>query len=191
MTDKKTTPTLATTATPSLAAPEGGAPVPRGGPSGPDVLPIPPGELEALRARYPASFSSSLVLPCLRRIQELQGFVADADIGALATTLGVPRVQVEEVLSFYTQYRREPVGRWQVAVCRNVSCSMRGAERVIEACKHKLGIDVGETTPDGRVTLSTVECLGSCGTAPVVMVNDTYHENMSVDKLDALLDGLK
>ena len=155
------------------------------------VLPIPPGELEALRARYPVSFSSSLVLPCLRRIQELQGFVADADVGTLANTLGVPRVQVEEVLSFYTQYRREAVGRWQVAVCRNVSCSMRGAERVIEACKHRLGIDVGETTPDGRVTLSTVECLGSCGTAPVVMVNEKYVENVGVESVDELLGALK
>ena len=173
MTADKTAPTLATAAT------------------GPDTLPIPPGELAALRARYPESFASSLVLPCLRRIQELQGFVADTDVGALARTLGVPRVQVEEVLSFYTQYRREAGGRWQVAVCRNVSCSMRGAERVIEACKHRLGIDVGETTPDGRVTLSTVECLGSCGTAPVVMVNEKYVENVSVESVDALLAGLE
>ena len=133
------------------------------------VLPIPSEELAALRARYPAGFESSLVMPCLRRIQELRGHVDDGDIGALATYLGVPRVQVEEVLSFYTQYRREAGGRWQVAVCRNVSCSMRGAERLIDACERKLGVAVGETTPDGRVTLSTVECLGSCGTAPVMM----------------------
>ena len=144
------------------------------------ILPIPAEELAVLRARYPAGFESSLVMPCLRRIQELRGHVDDADIGALATYLGVPRVQIEEVLSFYTQYRREAGGRWHVAVCRNVSCSMRGAERVIDACRHKLGIDVGETTPDGRVTLSTVECLGSCGTAPVMMVNDEYVENVSV-----------
>ena len=155
------------------------------------TLPIPVEELEALRVRYPQGFDSSLVLPCLRRIQELRGFVADADIDALAAYLGVARVQIEEVLSFYTQYRREAGGRWHVAVCRNVSCSMRGAERVIDACKQKLGIDVGETTPDGRVTLSTVECLGSCGTAPVMMVNEKYVENVSVDSLDGLLAGLK
>jgi NADH-quinone oxidoreductase subunit E len=155
------------------------------------LLPIPPEELEALRVRYPAGFESSLVMPCLRRIQELRGHVDDADIGALAAYLGVPRVQVEEVLSFYTQYRRAPGGRWQVAVCRNVSCSMRGAERVIEACKHKLGVDVGQTTPDGRVTLSTVECLGSCGTAPVMMVNERYVENVSVESLDDILGALE
>jgi NADH-quinone oxidoreductase subunit E len=155
------------------------------------ALPIPREELEALRARYPAGFDSSLVLPCLRKIQEMRGFVADEDIGELAAMLNVPRVQVEEVLSFYTQYRRKAGGRWHVAVCRNVSCSMRGAERVIDACKHKLGIDVGGTTPDGRITLSTVECLGSCGTAPVMMVNDKYVENVSVEALDGLLGGLK
>ena len=155
------------------------------------VLPIPSEELAALRARYPAGFESSLVMPCLRRIQELRGHVDDGDIGALATYLGVPRVQVEEVLSFYTQYRREAGGRWHVAVCRNVSCSMRGAERLIDACERKLGVAVGETTSDGRVTLSTVECLGSCGTAPVMMVNDRYVENVSVEALDALLGELR
>jgi NADH-quinone oxidoreductase subunit E len=154
------------------------------------ALPIPQAELDSLRARYPAGFESSLVMPCLRRIQELRGHVEDGDIGALAAYLGVPRVQIEEVLSFYTQYRREAGGRWHVAVCRNVSCSMRGAERVIEACERKLGIDVGETTADGRITLSTVECLGSCGTAPVMMVNDKYVENVSVESLDGLLGGL-
>jgi len=154
-------------------------------------LPIPADELAALRARYPAGFESSLVMPCLRRIQELRGHVCDADIGSLAAYLGVPRMQVEEVLSFYTQYRREAGGRWQVAVCRNVSCSMRGAERLIDACERKLGVAVGETTSDGRVTLSTVECLGSCGTAPVMMVNDRYVENVSVEALDALLGELR
>jgi len=155
------------------------------------ALPIPADEMAALRARYPAGFESSLVMPCLRRIQELRGHVEDADIGALATYLGVPRVQVEEVLSFYTQYRRKAGGRWQVAVCRNVSCSMRGAERVIDACERKLGVRVGETTADGRVTLSTVECLGSCGTAPVMMVNEQYVENVSVESVDGLLAGLE
>ena len=155
------------------------------------TLPIPVEELEALRARYPKGFDSSLVLPCLRRIQELRGFVAHADIDALAAYLGVSRIQIEEALSFYTQYRREAGGRWHVAVCRNVSCSMRGAERVIAACKDKLGIDVGETTADGRITLSTVECLGSCGTAPVMMVNEKYVENVSLESLDTLLGDLR
>jgi len=147
-------------------------------------------EFEKLKARFPAGFESSLVLPCLRRLQEERGYVSDGDIDALAAYLGVPRMQIEEVLSFYTQLRREPIGRWHVQTCRNVSCSMRGSARLLTHLEKRLGVAIGETTPDGRFTLSTVECLGSCGTAPVVMVNDTYHENMSPERLDALLEGL-
>jgi NADH-quinone oxidoreductase subunit E len=152
-----------------------------------DLVSLPLAEFDALRARYPQGFESSLVLPCLRRIQELRGLVADSDIEALAAYLSVPRVQIEEVLSFYTQFKRQGVGRWHLMVCRNVSCSMRGAERVLDQLSQRLGIREGETTPDGRFTLSTVECLGSCGTAPVVMVNEAYHENVSAEALDALL----
>ncbi|MCX7893018.1 MAG: NADH-quinone oxidoreductase subunit NuoE [Burkholderiales bacterium] len=148
-------------------------------------------EFERLKARFPAGFESSLVLPCLRRIQEDRGFVADSDIAGLAAYLGVPRIQIEEALSFYTQFRRKPIGRWHVQACRNVSCSMRGAERLIDHLRRRLGVAPGETTPDGRFTLSTVECLGSCGTAPVVMVNDAYHEGMTAEKIDALLAGLE
>jgi len=147
-------------------------------------------EFDVLRRRFPAGFESSLVLPCLRRIQEDRGWVADADIDALAEYLGVARIQIEEVLSFYTQFRRAPIGRWHLQACRNLSCSMRGAEGVIEHLGERLGIAPGETTADGRFTLSTVECLGSCGTAPVVMVNETYHEDMSPERLDALIERL-
>ena len=147
-------------------------------------------EFATMKQRFPAGFESSLVLPCLRRIQEDRGFVADDDIEGLAAFLGVARIQIEEVLSFYSQFRRAPIGRWHLQACRNVSCSMRGAEAVIEHLASRLGIAPGETTADGRFTLSTVECLGSCGTAPVVMVNETYHEDMSPARLDALLEGL-
>ena len=147
-------------------------------------------EFEKLKARYPAGFESSLVLPCLRRIQEDRGYVADDDIDALVSYLGIPRIQVEEVLSFYGQFRREPVGRCHIQACRNLSCSLRGSERILDHLARKLGVAPGETTADGRFTLSTVECLAACGTAPVVMVNETYHENMTPEKIDALLEGL-
>ena len=147
-------------------------------------------EFMAMRRRLPEGFEPSLVLPCLRRIQEDRGYVADEDIDGLATWLGVPRIQIEEVLSFYTQFRRAPVGRWHLQACRNLSCSMRGAEGVIAHLERRLRVAPGQTTPDGRYTLSTVECLGSCGTAPVVMVNETYHEDMSPERLDALLESL-
>jgi len=148
-------------------------------------------EFDKLRARFPAGFESSLVLPCVRRIQEDRGYVADEDIEQLAAYLGVPQIQIEEVLSFYTQFRRKPIGRWHLQLCHNVSCSMNGAENVLAHVEGKLGIKPGETTPDGRYTLSTVECLGSCGTAPMMMVNDGYHENLTLMQLDELLQGLK
>ncbi|MEI6413218.1 MAG: NADH-quinone oxidoreductase subunit NuoE [Pseudomonadota bacterium] len=147
-------------------------------------------EFDIMRRRYPEEFASSLVLPCLRRIQEDRGFVADSDIAELTSYLGVPRIQIEEVLSHYTQFRRSAIGHWHLQVCRNLPCSMRGAEGVIDHISRKLGIAPGQTTSDGRFTLSTVECLGSCGTAPVVMVNEAYRENMSSERLDALIEDL-
>ena len=148
-------------------------------------------EFDALRARFPAGFESSLVLPCLRRIQEERGYVADDDIAGLHDYLGVPRMQIEEVLSYYTQLRRAPIGRWHVQACRNVSCSLLGSDRIIDHLCRRLGVDPGQTTADGRFTLSTVECLAACGGAPVVMVNQTCHESVTTEKLDALLEALR
>jgi NADH-quinone oxidoreductase subunit E len=147
-------------------------------------------EFDVMRRRFPAGFESSLVLPCIRRIQEDRGYVADSDIDGLVEYLKVPRIQIEEVLSYYTQFRRAPIGRWHLETCRNVSCSMCGSERLMAHLKSELGINPGETTPDGRVTWTTAECLGSCGTAPVIVVNNKYHESMSIEKLDALLGKL-
>lgn len=147
-------------------------------------------EFEKMKERYPEGFEASLVLPCLWRIQEDRGFVAEEDIVGLVDYLKVPRIQVEEVLSYYTMLRRQPVGRWHLQACRNIACSMRGSEGLLEHLAGRLGIEPGGTTPDGRYTLTAVECLGSCGTAPVVMVNDAYHENMSAEKLDRLLKEL-
>jgi NADH-quinone oxidoreductase subunit E len=147
-------------------------------------------EFERMKARFPAGFESSLVLPCLHRIQQDRGYVADEDVDGLVEYLGVPRVQIEEVLSYYTMLRREGIGRTHLQVCRNIACSMRGAEHVVEhACK-RLGVKPGGTTADGKFTLSTVECLGSCGTAPVMMVNDAYHENLTLEELDRLITEL-
>jgi NADH-quinone oxidoreductase subunit E len=148
-------------------------------------------EFEQWKKRFPAGFESSLVMMCVRRVQQDRGYVADEDIDGLVEYLGVPRMQIEEVLSYYTQFRRKPIGRWHVQACRNVTCSMLSAEKLIDHLSKRLGVVPGQTTADGRFTLSTVECLGSCGTAPVVMVNDTYHENMSPEKLDRLLEELK
>ena len=100
-------------------------------------------EFDKLRARFPAGFESSLVLPCVRRIQEDRGYVADEDIEQLAAYLGVPQIQIEEVLSFYTMFRRKPIGRWHLQFCHNVSCSMNGAENILAHVEKKLGIKPG------------------------------------------------
>lgn len=147
-------------------------------------------EFERWKKRYPAGFESSLTIPCLRRIQEERGYVAESDIDELVAYLGVPRIQVEEVLEFYTQFRRAPIGTFHLQICHNVSCSMRGAERMIGCVREKLGIESGQTTPDGKVTLSRVECLGSCGTAPMMMVNDTYHEHLDTAKMTAIIESV-
>ena len=144
-------------------------------------------EFDALRARFPEGFASSMVLPCLRRIQEDRGYVADEDIAQLAEYLQVPRIQIEEVLSFYGQFRRAPVGRCHIEMCRNVSCSLLGAERLIDHLSKTLGIKPGETTADGNFSIATVECMASCGTAPMLVVNGTYHESMDAAKIDALI----
>lgn len=148
-------------------------------------------EFDVLKRRFPPGSESSLVLPCLHRIQADRGWIADEDVAGLAAYLGVPRIQVEEVVAHYSMFRRAPVGRWLVQPCRNVSCSMRGAEGLIDHLCRRLGVQPGETTEDGCFTLGTVECLGSCGTAPVVMVNEAYHENMTPQRLDALIEELR
>ena len=147
-------------------------------------------EFELWKKRYPAGFESSLAIPCVRRIQEDRGYVADSDIEELTEYLGVPRIQIEEVLAFYTMLRRKPIGKHHLQVCHNVSCSMRGAERMVKHLSDRLGIAPGQTTPDGTFTLTTVECLGSCGTAPMMMLNDAFVENLDTAKLDAMVEGL-
>lgn len=147
-------------------------------------------EFERWKERYPEGFEGSLTIPCLRRIQEERGYIADSDIDELVAYLGVPRTQVDEVLGFYSMFTREPLGRHHLQVCHNASCSLRGAEGLIAYLCGRLGIRPGETTPDGKFTLSTAECLASCGTAPMMMVNEAYHENLTPAKVDALLEEL-
>lgn len=143
-----------------------------------------------LAATYPAEMRSSLVLPLLHLMQEEKGHLTESDAVFIADYLGVPAMQVKEALTWYTMLHRKPVGRHVIKVCRNIACSLMGAERLIEHLKAKLGIGVGETTPDGRFTLLLVECLASCGTAPAMQVNDTYHEELDEARIDRILKEL-
>jgi NADH-quinone oxidoreductase subunit E len=147
-------------------------------------------EFEQWKNRYPEGFEGSLSIPALRRIQEERGYIADDDITALTAYLGVPRTQVDEVVAFYTQFTRTPLGKHHIQVCHNLSCSLRGAEGLVGYLCQRLAIKPGETTADGQFTLTTVECLASCGTAPMMMVGDTYHENLTPERVDALLAEL-
>jgi NADH-quinone oxidoreductase subunit E len=145
-------------------------------------------ELEAILSNYPDR--EAAILPALHLAQREFGYVSDDAILHVADLLGFTPSRIEGVATFYTMYNRKPVGRYHVQICRNISCSLLGAEHLIEHVSKKLGVRPGETTPDGKFTLSKVECLGSCGTAPVLMLNDDYHENLTEEKVDALLDGL-
>jgi len=147
-------------------------------------------EFEVWKRRYPAGFEGSLSIPALRRIQEERGYIADEDIADLTAYLGVPRTQIDEVVAFYTQFTRKPLGTHHIQVCHNVSCSMRGAEGLVKHLSARLGIKPGETTTDGQFTLTTVECLASCGTAPMMMVGDAFFENLTPASVDALLTEL-
>ena len=118
------------------------------------------------------------------------GHVSDEAIVYVAGLLGLSPARIEGVATFYTMYNRKPVGKYHVQICRNISCSLLGAEHLITHVAEKLGVKPGETTPDGRFTLSQVECLGSCGTAPVMQINDDYHENLTEASIDAILDKL-
>lgn len=147
------------------------------------------GEFERLLARYPNR--EAAILPALHLAQREFGWISDEAIRYVAGLIGVPPAQIEGVATFYTMYNRKPVGRYHLQVCRNLSCSLMGAEHILDHLGRRLGVRPGETTPDGRFTLSAVECLGSCGTAPVMQVNDDYHENLSVEAVDRLLETLR
>jgi NADH-quinone oxidoreductase subunit E len=145
-------------------------------------------ELEAVLSRYPDK--EAAILPALYLAQREFGYLSDDAIVVVADLLGFTPARIEGVATFYTMYNRKPVGKYHLQICRNLSCSLLGAEHLIEHVSKKLGIRPGKTTPDGKFTLSEVECLGSCGTAPVLQLNDDYHEDLTEEKIDALLDRL-
>jgi NADH-quinone oxidoreductase subunit E len=145
---------------------------------------------DALRAAYPPEMTPSLVLPLLHCVQDEQGWVSGDDAAAIADYLDLPAVQVFEALTWYSMFDRAPTGRHVIKVCRNIACSLRGSERILAHLQNRLGIAPGETTPDGRYTLRTVECLASCGTSPAMQIGRTYHENLDEAAVDRILGEL-
>ncbi len=146
-------------------------------------------KFEATVARYPQK--EAAMLPVLYLAQQEFGHLGAEAIEYVAKLMEQAPARVHGVVSFYTMYNMKPIGRHHIQVCRTLSCALRGAEQVTDLLKKKLGIDCGQTTADGRFTLSEVECLASCGTAPMMQVNDDYYENLTEEKIGQILNGLK
>jgi NADH-quinone oxidoreductase subunit E len=141
--------------------------------------------------RYPADRRRSAILPALYLAQYQQGYITASAIRYVAGLLGITPADVEDVVSFYTMFYTKPVGRFVLQVCRTLSCALNGAERVTEELCSTLGLAPGQTDQTGTFTLIEVECLGACDRAPVVMVNDAWHECVKPQDVKALVDGLR
>jgi len=141
-----------------------------------------------LASRYPSARSA--ILPALHLAQQEEGYITDEGARAVAEAIGSTVDDVESVATFYTMYYQQQPGKRVIKVCSSISCYLRNCDGLIEHLSNRLGIKPGETTSDGNYTLLTVECLASCGTAPVLQVNDEFVENVSLEKADSLLADL-
>lgn len=141
-------------------------------------------------ARYPDENRMAALIPVLNVAQDEFGYLTAEAMELVARRLEVEPTQVLNTATFYTMLRKKPVGKHHLQVCTNVSCWLRGSDDLVRHIEKRLGIALGETTGDKQFTLEGVQCLGACGTAPVIQVDDDYHEEMTVEKLDELLDRL-
>lgn len=146
---------------------------------------------DELVTHYPADQRKSVILYALFLVQKQQGYVSGASMRHVAAQIGCTPAEVEDVVSYYTMFYTKPVGQYVLNVCRTLSCALLGAERVTEELSAKLGIVPGQTTPDGLFTLMEVECLGACDRAPVLMVNDEWHERLSPEQVSQFVDDVR
>lgn len=146
-------------------------------------------EIDRIIARYPQK--EAAILPLLHLTQQEFGFISPESEKLVAGILGIKPIQVREVVTFYTMLNREPIGKYHIQVCSNLSCSLLGAEKLIDYLKEKLSIEPGQTSEDKKFTLSLVECIGACEQAPCMMINFDYHGNLDKKKIDKILDGLE
>ncbi len=144
--------------------------------------------IEELKKRYEKP--QSAVLEALWMWQDTHGWISQEGMKAVAEVLGVSAHDVYGVVTFYTMFNRAPVGKHKIEVCTNISCMLRGSDRVLRHLTERLGIPVGGTTADRKFTLVEAECLGSCGTAPMMQIGDEYYENLDEAKIDDVLNGL-
>ncbi|MDQ2936528.1 MAG: NAD(P)H-dependent oxidoreductase subunit E [Acidobacteriota bacterium] len=139
-------------------------------------------------AKYPVKRSS--ILPLMFIVQRERGYLDPPGVAYLAKRLALRITDIWEVATFYSMLHTKPIGKYHIQICRTLSCKILGAGKITEHCSRKLGIKPGETTTDGRFTISEVECLGSCGTAPMFQINFDYHENLTTEKVDQILASL-
>lgn len=145
--------------------------------------------MRSIISRYPEGRHKSALLPLLHLAQaESEGWLSVPVMDRVAEILNIQSIEVYEVASFYTMFHLQPVGRCLIEVCRTSSCWLRGAYDIVQHIETRLGIKDGQTTPDGKFTLRTVECLGSCGTAPMLQIGEQYHENLTLEKVDQIID---
>jgi len=133
----------------------------------------------------------SVLVPMLLYIQDELGAITDEAIHEIAMRVELSDLEVRNVISYYSMLRTHPIGKYNLQVCTNVSCLLRGGEEILEHCKKKLGVGNKKTTPDGMFHVEEVECIGACSWAPALMMNYDFHENLTVEKVDALIESLK
>jgi NADH-quinone oxidoreductase subunit E len=140
--------------------------------------------------RYPEGRQKSALIPLLHLAQaEFDGWLSVPVMDYVASLLDIHPIEVYEVASFYSMFNLQPVGKCLIEVCHTSSCWLLGAEDIVNHLEQKLGIKKGQTTPDGKFTLKTVECLGSCGTAPMMMIGAQFHENLTIEKVDEVVEA--
>jgi NADH-quinone oxidoreductase subunit E len=149
-------------------------------------------EIEQWKARFPAERHRSAVIGALHAVQhENDGYLTPELMDAVAEYLEMPNIRVYEVATFYSMFQTKPVGRHNVAICTNVSCMLRGADDIVDHVEKKLGVKLGESTEDGKVYLKREEeCLAACCGAPMMMVDHKYYEDLTIEEVDKILDGL-
>ena len=147
--------------------------------------------LDEILGRYPEYGRRSALMPLLWEVQRAERHVSEARVAEIAEILGLHATEVKGVMSFYSTYHEHPVGRYHLQVCRTLSCALAGADELAAFLEEELDLVNGETDAEGRFSLQYVECLGSCGTAPVLQVNDSYYERVSRSRCRALLDAMR
>jgi len=148
-------------------------------------------QAKAVLAKYPADRTASAVMPLLTMAQrQNDNWLPQVAMEVVADMVGLPSIRVYEVATFYTMYNLKPVGKNFVQVCTNISCLIKGSDDVFKVCKKKLGIENGETSPDGQFTLLEVECLGACVNAPMMQIGDDFYEDLTAETTEKVLDAL-